>query len=199
MKNFLLASAFLLSACNISDKPKTLKGQVLENSTNRPVANACVTLSSLHKNSRNNDRKMDLISGFTDHEGRYSFSFDWDKHQDYCLIVTSKGFFGEFGEHTTSEFKDKNPVFNIMLRPEAYIRLHLISRKGHSKVSFNLPESGQFEFYSGTDTTFVALMEGGIAKSYSYFLYDKNLEVESSSQFTLNIEPHDTTDYTIEF
>lgn len=199
MKNFLLAGIVFVSACKISDKPKTLKGQVLENGSNQPVVNALVTLSTLHQTQRNSTYKIDLISGFTNGEGRYSFNFNWDKHQDYCLTVTSKGYFGEFGEHTTSEFKDKNPVFNIMLRPEAFIRLHLISSKGHTKISVNFPEAGQFDSYYGKDSTIVALMEGGISKTYTYALFDKNYQVETVVPFILNIEPHDTLDYRIEF
>lgn len=142
---------------------------------------------------------MPILSTTTDANGRYNIAFDWDKHQDYCLSATADNYFGEFGENTVSELKGKNPVYDIVLRPHAYLRLRMLGNKGGYRALLSLPESGQFKASMGMDTTYIALMEGVVTKKYNFAIFDNSGNVKTNEFIELRIDAHDTMDLKLEF
>ena len=194
------ALSLLVMGCKKDRSHTSVEGRVIDPTNQTLVAHARVyLLRSQGTSIYASPSRVEHVD--TDASGRFSFSFEKGEDETYYLQASAAGFYDTpANEYVFLEPGIKN-LKNVPLRPEAWLKVHIISAPTSSTSGVMLTSPVQMIYGIGganVDSTVVVKSQGNSENHVAWILDPGN----GSSVFkndTVFCAAHDTTAYMIRF
>lgn len=195
-----------LGACKKKKISYTVEGIVTDASYSQPLSGATVQLYGTPAGSSTPSQLIGTTT--TGGDGKYSFTFDRDKIEQYVIIVSRNQYFEITDSFTaeslsTTETNTRNlsttakswvKLRFVNLAPEATDELKYIRQNGKSGCAECCYGGEQF-LYGAVDTTIYCINDGNTTYSYYYWV----LNTQNNGPKSIVTQPFDTVELLLNY
>lgn len=210
MKYTVFALVLLLSlglgACKKKKISYTIEGIVTDASYSQPLSGATVQIFGAPAGSSSPSQLIETVT--TGSDGKYSFTFDRDKIEQYAIIVSKNQYFGATTNFTaeslsTTETNTRNisttakswvKLRFVNLNPDAADELKYVRQNGKNGCEECCIGGEQF-LYGAVDTTIYCINDGNTTYSYYYWVLNTPINGPKS----IVTQPFDTVELLLNY
>ncbi|HLP54466.1 MAG TPA: carboxypeptidase-like regulatory domain-containing protein [Fluviicola sp.] len=203
---FILVLAASLGACKKKKISYTVEGIITDASFSQPLSGATVQLYGTPAGSSTPSQLLGTAT--TGSDGKYSFTFDRDKTEEYIIIVNKSQYFEATSGFTaeslsSSETNTRNVTTTakswvklrfINLQPDAADELKYIRQNGKSGC-VECCYGGDQYLYGAVDTAIYCINDGNTTYGYYYWV----LNTPNNGPKSIVTVPFDTVELVLNY